>query len=288
MIAATDKELVARAAIDTLNSIQVLKGVASWRAQRPLTRRILDRVTGHARRLDVVFDEHTADALQGLQALVGILRDHVAGSDAVLQRVITTLISVRTLTSSHDSKIADLDAGLARLEERYRSDLVDFRRDLQFALADQEITRVLLRLEDPYRKAGLSLLDLWEVTDTLWWGKFGSVIRSAPDGTEAHELREHLLLRFRTTLDKLGYRASFEVGPLLANVSRHTSEDAEVFDLMALQPTWHTRAITRALVDRTKGTVSAADEELRIPVIANADLLIGKLLNEAQRGTDST
>jgi hypothetical protein len=284
-----DEELVSRAALSVLNSIQVSKGVVTWRAQRPLARRLLDRLTGEQRRLDEVFDGHVANSLERLHTLIGVLRDQATESDLVLVKTINTLKSVRSHVETNSVEISSLKEELAALEQAMRIELNALWAEAQYGAAAADLLGAFKLLNADRYRGALSFGDLWLTVDRLWWGRVGQVIRRAPGSKEAAHLRALLIDEVRNLLRDHGFTGVFATQPLLQNIlALPTPDESEVLELCTFDPTWRLRPLTSAVLTRSQGVPAPEEEYQRLPIVTSADTIGARLLDEADRGTKSS
>ena len=284
-----DEELISRAALSVLNSIQVSKGIVNWRAPRPLARRLLDRLTGEQRRLDEVFDGHVANALERLHTLVGILRDQAAKSDLILVKTIGTLNSVRSHVETNSAEILSLKEDFAALERALRTELDALWAEAQYGAAAADLIGAFRLLKADRYRGRLSFSDLWLTVDKLWWGRVGQAIRRAPGSDEAAHLRAILIDEVGSLLRDHGFTGVFATQPLLHNIlALPTPDEAEVMELCTFDPTWRLRPLTSAVLTRSQGVPAPEEEHQRLPLVTSADAIGARLLDEADRGTKSS
>lgn len=284
-----DEELVSRAALSALNSIQVSKGIVTWRTPRPLARRLLDRLTGEQRRLDDVFDGHVANALERLHTLVGILRGQAAKSDLILVKTISTLKSVRSHVETNSAAITSLKEELAALEQAMRIELDALWAEAQYGAAAADLIGAFRLLKADRYRDRLSFGDLWWTVDKLWWGRVGQAIRRAPGSDEAAHLRAILIDEIGNLLRDHGFTGVFATRPLLQNIQAlPTPDESEVMELYTFDPTWRLRPLTSAVLTRSKGAPALEEEQQRLPIVTSADVIGARLLDEADRGTKSS
>ena len=280
---------LARAALSTLNSIQVSKGIIHWRAPRPAVRRFLDALTGQQRRLDEVFDSHVANALEGLHGFVGVLRERIGEQDIILAATVSKLRLVRSNVQENSVAIRSLTNELGALEQSLRIELDGLWREAQFGAAAAELNGSFALLMSDRRRGRLSYVDLWRTVDHLWWGRVGEFIRSAPGSQEALGLRASLIERIGEVLKGDGMTDVFVSAPLLSRIEAlPTPVSVDILDLHALEPTWRLRPLTSAVLARSQGTPLVEEEQKHLPIVTTAEAIGKRLLAEAERGTETT
>jgi YjcZ-like protein len=284
----TDHALLARAGMDVLNSIDVMRDVVAWKKRpRNLAVRLISRVTGESARLDTTFGSHTAESVAKLLNVVSGLRDSIAESDAVLAKAIAKLRAVQERAADQEGQLGAVGEQLDAMHTAFDRELAAVRSRVLKLEARQAIDLALSRLESRATAANFSLADLQRAADELWWGDLGTFLRSAGNSPVALEVRESLRLGWARVLrDRRSLAGTLELAPLLGAVPVLTETAQEELDLATLDPDWSSRPLTRAVVQRSSGAPDEEAEARSVPIVITVDRLGERLLDEAARATE--
>ena len=275
---------IARCAIFS-NSITVTGDLARFRKCRNLSQRILDGVTGKAGRMDRLFDGHVAHSLENLLDLVAEVNNRQALSDETVLILIDRFGSVSRNVTQHKTDIDRLEkrldvmtAGIAKLNQR-----VDWH-DLNIYAAGL-VENGLTRLEELVNLGTLNLLDLWRFADDLWWGAYGVLQRQHGDSESARQLKDTMLRKLRLILRHwAAVKDILVMKPLLLDMAPLPAEEAEMVDLLMLDPDPRNRALTCAIGNRAAGRPDKPEEAVAIPVLATTERFTERLFEEVKRG----
>lgn len=273
--------LADRAVRDVLNAVTVTRDAVRYRATRPLTRRILDSVTGEDRRLSDLFDNHTSRSIDDLLSLTTILNERIAFSDETQAKVIRRLKQVSGAMEAQGTQVRALDAYIHDLEAKFARDiaLLTERADARDAL-EQGFVFLERRIE----AGNFTLVDLWRFSDELWWGGFGLLQRREDRPELAVRLRDEMAHRLRRLFAReLGLQGPFALHPLLDQIPALDEDAREEVDLLALDPAWRDRPLTRAVSSRAADQVERESERTAVPVVTTTERLAERLLDEAER-----
>lgn len=280
-----ERMLADRALRDLLNSVTVTADLARFRKCRSLSQRILDSVTGKAGRMDRLFDGHVAQSLENLLDLVTEVNNRQALSDETVLILIDRFGSVSRNVTQHKTDIDRLErrldvmtADIAKLSQR-----VDWH-DLNICAAGL-VENGLARLEELANLGTLSLLDLWRFADELWWGAYGILQRQHGDSESARQLKDTMLRKLRLILRHWGaVKDILVMKPLLLDIAPLPAEEAELVDLLMLNPDPRNRALTCAIGNRVAGRPDKPDEAVATPVLVTTERFTERLFDEVRRG----
>jgi hypothetical protein len=273
--------LVERAVCDLLNSVSVTRDVVSYRANRPITRRIFEQLTGKDRRIAELFDDHTSRSIENLLVLTNLLCERLTLSDLTQTKVIRKLTAIVRRLDEQGTETKSIKEQVRLLETRFAQQLailtgrVDTRDTLEHGY---------YALKVKINSGAFNLVDLWRFIDALWWGGYGLVQRRPEQAVAAAKLREEVSYRLHELLSKeLGLDNAFPLQAKLREVKPLPADEQEVFDLLALDPDWRMRPVSRAIADRVGDRADLEIESMSVPVLTTVERLTERLFVEAQR-----
>jgi hypothetical protein len=260
-----------------------VSSVVRWRKQpKTLARRLVDLTTGKTRQFDRLFEGQTTDALRGLYDILTDLRKIHAESDLIIAKTANKVVQLHGALQEFKGEVVDM-------VEEMRASITEIKFRVDALEARVGVDDAILRLRDP-DLGPLTLDRLWIEIDGLWWGDFGAIVRRDPKGKATQALIEKLQREVAAVLRER-YRSliaanfALPIQPLLESVVRVDPADADVRELMALDPDIELRPLTMALVGRSLGKGPDPREDRMVPRIATAAGLAERLLNETRRST---
>lgn len=269
--------------IRTLNSLSVVAKVVRWRKEpRTLTRRLIDAATGRNRQFDTLFEGQASDALQGLYDILADVRRVHAESDLIIAKTANKVVQLHGALKEFKGEVVDMIAEM-------RADITELQFRVEGLEARGAIDDAILRLRDP-ELGPLTLDRLWLEIDGLWWSDFGTAVRRDPKAKSTQNLVEKLQREMASVL-RDSYRPLIEanfalpVQTLLDGVPKIEPSDAEVRELVALDPSIELRPLTMAVLTRSLGREANPKEERMVPRVSTASGIAERLLNETRRST---
>lgn len=281
----TDAMFSDRAVRDLLNTVTVTRDLVFYRAERPLARRIIDKMTGHDARISELIDDHGARSIENLLTLTTLLNERIAFSDETQVKVIRRLKGLTRKLDSRGAEVGDLRRHVAALEERFTADIAQLVERVD---SRDAIERGFAELEHRIDHGSFSLIDLWQFADELWWGGFGLIQRRPERAELASRLRSEVVQRLQRLMKReLGLQGVFPLEPLLVSIRVMEFDRQEELDLLMLDPDAQTRPLSRVILNRASDRPEVADEMVGVPIVTTVERLSERLFAEARRSGNS-
>jgi len=273
-----DPRNVDRALFSVLDSIEVRSGHVRFRKERSGLRRLLDIVTGREAALTQVLDEQANVSIEALLTLLNDVNGRLQMSDLTMVRMIDKLKLIAREAQTTAKQLGEVMAQVDQLSEKV--EIVSQRVD-----AILETQHLVLQFKKSLRRRPLTLPALWDLLDALWWGPYGLVQRHQAGTPAADHLRGWLKLSLDEIIaDALDEHSAFPLQPMLERIPALEAEESEAMGLLALDPDWRSRPLTRSLLERSRGETDLEQEALALPVLTTAERLGERLLEEVERG----
>ncbi len=151
--------------------------------------------------------------------------------------------------------------------------------------AQAAIDRMIVKLRAVAREEALTVAHLRDAIDGLWWGEFGVLWRAGPTTGRARELRRYLLGRMDDELAELGFDKPVLMTHALGQIPPLPESERPMMELLALDPDWRIRPVTKAIFTRRLAEKVESGEAAAVPLITTASRLVERLLDESERAT---